>query len=190
MWKNELSTKTTPTLRTNLKKVPTKPNKPTCKELYLEAIEEIKQFISNWNCDDKNYSQGRWEKGPTSKEKSYLHVGGESFAVEVIYYTAIKDEQMWDGEYTDEYYCALLNSEAKYNFGQRHRIDPGKDKIHAIYPDAINYGKWSSGMISYFVQFHPVGRKPRGYGTKVKEFVEWDLVEEINRILESKRNRL
>ena len=57
MWKNELRTKTTPTLRTNLKKVPTKPNKPTCKELYLEAVEEIKQFISNWYYDDKNYAR-------------------------------------------------------------------------------------------------------------------------------------
>ena len=89
---------------------------------------------------------------------------------------------------TEEFYCALLNSNPIYKFSRGAYALLFEERIHVIIGETLKYEDMSH--ISYFIQFIPVGKKPRGYGTSLKRIVEGAIVEFIQKTLESKRSQL
>tara|TARA_A100001201_G_scaffold136075_1_gene124780 strand:- start:431 stop:976 length:546 start_codon:yes stop_codon:yes gene_type:complete len=152
----------------------------TCRELWEEAVNEIKNFIRDIDTETF-YTQTSWAVGDFESE-TFMTTQNSKYGFDVrvrFYHHLGKDDD-------EEFFCALLNSDPIYQF--RHANISSGEKMHSILGEVLDF----EGMthISYFIQFIPVGKKPRGYGTSLKRIVEDSIVQFIQRTLESKRSQL
>ena len=156
----------------------------TCRELWEEAVDEIKKFIRGIDTETF-YTQSSWDDKERYESETYMTTESSryGFDVTVRFYHHSNLRQ------TEEFYCALLNSDPVYEFANGSFAGRPNDKLHVIRGKNLVFG---GGLthISYFIQFIPVGKKPRGYNTSLRRIVEDSIVQFIQRTLESKRSQL
>ena len=141
----------------------------TCRELWEEAVDEIKKFIRGIDTETF-YTQSSWDDKERYESETYMTTESSryGFDVTVRFYHHSNLRQ------TEEFYCALLNSDPVYEFANGSFAGRPNDKLHVIRGKNLVFG---GGLthISYFIQFIPVGKKPRGYNTSLRRIVmDWE----------------
>jgi hypothetical protein len=166
-------------LRTDDAPLPDEEDDKDCEQLWREAVDEIKNWIQNYD-DDKWYTQTAFEEQRGQGQSiCYMakHNSNVGFEVNLRFYHYL------DTQYpsSNEWFCKLLETSAFYDFRHgQHIIDGGgiKTKIGDSYGHSI----------SWFIALGQVG-KTRGFRTGLVRFCE-ELEDFARGVIERKRREL
>ena len=94
------------------KKIPEESDGPTCLELYEKAVNEIKDYLSNYTSEMVRYSAGDypWVEVQSEEHRNYDHkyytnIGGTEFAGYIRFVSFLSSEDM-----SEEMACAFLEA--------------------------------------------------------------------------------